>query len=68
MDVNTLRIVATLAAFVTFLGIVAWAWPAQQGRFEKQPSCRLNRTTLTRNIMSDFTSNFWSVYVAGITW
>jgi cytochrome c oxidase cbb3-type subunit IV len=26
MDVNTLRILATLAAFGTFLGIVAWAW------------------------------------------
>ena len=26
MDVNTLRIVATLAAFATFLGIFAWAY------------------------------------------
>lgn len=26
MDVNTLRIVATLACFVTFIGIVVWAW------------------------------------------
>lgn len=26
MDVNTLRIVATLAAFATFLGIAAWAY------------------------------------------
>jgi len=26
MDVNTLRIIATLVAFVTFLGIAAWAY------------------------------------------
>ena len=26
MDVNTLRILATLACFVTFIGIVVWAW------------------------------------------
>ncbi|MDP3136102.1 MAG: CcoQ/FixQ family Cbb3-type cytochrome c oxidase assembly chaperone [Burkholderiaceae bacterium] len=26
MDVNTLRIIATLACFVTFIGIFAWAW------------------------------------------
>ena len=26
MDVNTLRIVATVASFVTFLGIWFWAW------------------------------------------
>jgi len=26
MDVNSLRIVATLASFVTFLGIVWWAY------------------------------------------
>jgi len=26
MDVNTIRIVATLAAFVTFIGILAWAF------------------------------------------
>lgn len=25
MDVNTLRIVATLVSFATFIGIVAWA-------------------------------------------
>ncbi len=25
MDITTMRIVATLACFVTFLGIVAWA-------------------------------------------
>ena len=26
MDITTLRIAATLACFVTFLGIWAWAW------------------------------------------
>ena len=26
MDVNTLRIAATLVSFVTFVGIIAWAW------------------------------------------
>jgi cytochrome c oxidase cbb3-type subunit 4 len=36
MDVNTMRIVATLAAFVTFLGIVAWALAGRnKARFEE---------------------------------
>ena len=26
MDINTLRAVVTLASFVTFIGIVRWAW------------------------------------------
>ena len=26
MDVNTLRILATVASFVTFIGICAWSW------------------------------------------
>ncbi|NML45218.1 cbb3-type cytochrome c oxidase subunit 3 [Ramlibacter sp. G-1-2-2] len=26
MDVTTLRIIATVASFVTFVGIMAWAW------------------------------------------
>ena len=26
LDVNTLRSVATVASFVTFIGIVWWAW------------------------------------------
>lgn len=26
MDINTLRSIATVASFVTFLGIVLWAW------------------------------------------
>jgi cytochrome c oxidase cbb3-type subunit IV len=26
MDVNTLRVVATVASFILFVGIVVWAW------------------------------------------
>ena len=26
MDVTTLRIISTLVAFATFIGIVVWAW------------------------------------------
>jgi cytochrome c oxidase cbb3-type subunit 4 len=26
MDINTLRSIATVASFVTFIGIVWWAW------------------------------------------
>lgn len=26
MDINTLRIVVTVASFVIFVGILAWAW------------------------------------------
>jgi len=26
MDINTLRSMATVASFVTFIGIVWWAW------------------------------------------
>ena len=26
MDITTLRIIATLLSFVTFIGILAWAW------------------------------------------
>jgi cytochrome c oxidase cbb3-type subunit 4 len=36
MDVNTLRIIATLAAFVTFLGIAVWAYArGNRERFEE---------------------------------
>ena len=36
MDVNTLRVVATVAAFATFLGIAAWAFArANRGRFDE---------------------------------
>jgi len=35
MDVNTLRIVATLAAFGTFLAIVGWAYArSNRSRFD----------------------------------
>ena len=26
MDINTLRIAATVASFIVFVGIVVWAW------------------------------------------
>ena len=26
MEINTLRILATVASFIVFIGIVAWAW------------------------------------------
>ena len=26
MDINTLRIVVTIASFVVFVGIIVWAW------------------------------------------
>ena len=29
MDINTLRSVVTVVAFLTFLGIVFWAWSAR---------------------------------------
>lgn len=36
MDVNTLRIAATLAAFAAFVGIACWAWRrANRARFEE---------------------------------
>ncbi|MCX7897748.1 MAG: cbb3-type cytochrome c oxidase subunit 3 [Rhodocyclaceae bacterium] len=30
MDINDLRSVITVLAFVTFIGIVAWAWSSRQ--------------------------------------
>jgi cytochrome c oxidase cbb3-type subunit 4 len=36
MDINTLRILVTVAAFAAFLGIVWWAYaPARRERFER---------------------------------
>jgi len=26
MDINTLRIFATVASFIVFIGIIVWAW------------------------------------------
>ena len=26
MDINTLRILATVASFIVFVGIIVWAW------------------------------------------
>ena len=30
MDLNTIRAGITVAAFITFLGIVAWAWSSRR--------------------------------------
>jgi cytochrome c oxidase cbb3-type subunit 4 len=36
MDVNTLRVLATVAAFATFIGIWAWAYArANRARFDE---------------------------------
>lgn len=36
MDVTTMRIIATLAAFATFLGIGGWAyWRGNRARFDE---------------------------------
>ena len=36
MDINTLRIVATLASFATFIGIAIWAYARRnQGAFDE---------------------------------
>ena len=36
MDVNTLRIIATVAAFATFIGIALWAYARRnRERFEE---------------------------------
>jgi cytochrome c oxidase cbb3-type subunit 4 len=32
MDTNTLRSLATVVSFVTFLGIVVWAWSRRNAR------------------------------------
>ena len=32
MDTNTLRSLATVASFITFLGIVVWAWSRRNAR------------------------------------
>lgn len=29
MDINTLRSIVTVVAFITFLGIVVWAWSSR---------------------------------------
>jgi len=36
MDINTVRNIVTVLAFVTYLGIVLWAYgPSRKDRFEK---------------------------------
>jgi len=35
-DINLLRTLVTVASFIAFVAIVAWAWsPKQRGRFEE---------------------------------
>jgi cbb3-type cytochrome oxidase subunit 3 len=37
MDINTIRIAVTVAAFAAFLGIVLWAYaPSRRQRLERQ--------------------------------
>ena len=40
MDINTLRAAITVAAFITFLGIVAWAWSSRR-RADFEAAARL---------------------------
>jgi len=36
IDINTLRVIATVVSFVTFLGIWGWAWSRKnRARFEE---------------------------------
>jgi cytochrome c oxidase cbb3-type subunit 4 len=43
MDINTLRILMTLVAFATFLGIVWWAYgPSRRERFEQDARIALD--------------------------
>jgi cytochrome c oxidase cbb3-type subunit 4 len=36
MDINTLRVVATLASFATFIGILGWAYSRRnRGSFDE---------------------------------
>lgn len=32
MDINTLRSIVTVATFLVFLGIVAWAWSSRNAK------------------------------------
>lgn len=40
MDINTLRAGVTVAALITFLGIVAWAWSSRR-RADFEAAARL---------------------------
>ena len=44
MDINTLRIAATLASFVVFMGILAWAWSRRRtADFEQAANLPFNQ-------------------------
>jgi cytochrome c oxidase cbb3-type subunit IV len=40
MDINTIRAAVTVAALITFLGIVAWAWSSRR-RADFEAAARL---------------------------
>jgi cytochrome c oxidase cbb3-type subunit 4 len=40
MDINTIRSAVTVAALITFLGIVAWAWSSRR-RADFEAAARL---------------------------
>ena len=40
MDINTIRAAITVAALITFLGIVAWAWSSRR-RADFEAAARL---------------------------
>ncbi len=73
MDITTMRIVATLVSMALFIGhLVVGVCPAAiRSVLTKRHSCRFNKTdspSRTRTSHERFRgTNFWSVYVAGIT-
>ena len=47
MDINTIRTMVTLAAFLAFLGIVWWAYgPSRRDRFERDGRLVLEESEL----------------------
>jgi cytochrome c oxidase cbb3-type subunit 4 len=70
MDITTMRIVATLASLACFVGIWWWAYARRNRPFDEAAQLPFAKTMMLHQReqpMSDFTNNFWSVYVAGIT-
>lgn len=48
MDINLVREAVTVVSFVSFLGIVAWAWSsANRGRFEEAARLPFDEDDLT---------------------
>jgi cbb3-type cytochrome oxidase subunit 3 len=71
LDINTLRSLATVVSFITFVGIVAWAYSRRNAADFDEAANLPFEQRLTKGIqgkkMSDFTSNFWAMWVSGIT-